>query len=394
MAEKLQILVLNQVAQAGLARLPAERYAVVAESRAPDAVVVRSRDLHGMDLGERLKAVARAGAGTNNVPVPALSKRGVPVFNAPGANANAVKELVIAGLLIGARNLAPALDFVRGLDKSAPDLERRIEDGKKAYAGGELPGQTLGVIGLGKIGSLVADAAIRLGMQVVGHDPDITVEGAWGLPSQVRRANSVDELLKVSRFVTLHVPLVERTRHLVNAKNIGLMREGAILLNFSREGVVDDAAVLAALGAGKLRCYVTDFPTAALIGAPGVVALPHLGASTGEAEENSAVMVIDTLRDYLEHGNLRNSVNFPEAVMARESPYRLAIANANVPDMLARISHAMGERRINIHNMLNKSRGDLAYTLVDVDSAVPEAALAALRAIDGVLAVRYLPLEP
>ncbi len=394
MAEKLQILVLNQVAQAGLARLPAERYAVVAESRAPDAVVVRSRDLHGMDLGERLKAVARAGAGTNNVPVPALSKRGVPVFNAPGANANAVKELVIAGLLIGARNLAPALDFVRGLDKSAPDLERRIEDGKKAYAGGELPGQTLGVIGLGKIGSLVADAAIRLGMQVVGHDPDITVEGAWGLPSQVRRANSVDDLLRASRFVTLHVPLVERTRHLVNAKNIGLMREGAILLNFSREGVVDDAAVLAALGAGKLRCYVTDFPTAALIGAPGVVALPHLGASTGEAEENSAVMVIDTLRDYLEHGNLRNSVNFPEAVMARESPYRLAIANANVPDMLARISHAMGERRINIHNMLNKSRGDLAYTLVDVDSAVPEAALAALRAIDGVLAVRYLPLEP
>ncbi len=394
MAEKLQILVLNQVAQAGLARLPAERYAVVAESRAPDAVVVRSRDLHGMDLGERLKAVARAGAGTNNVPVPALSKRGVPVFNAPGANANAVKELVVAGLLIGARNLAPALDFVRGLDKSAPDLERRIEDGKKAYAGGELPGQTLGVIGLGKIGSLVADAAIRLGMQVVGHDPDITVEGAWGLPSQVRRANSVDDLLRASRFVTLHVPLVERTRHLVNAKNIGLMREGAILLNFSREGVVDDAAVLAALGAGKLRCYVTDFPTAALIGAPGVVALPHLGASTGEAEENSAVMVIDTLRDYLEHGNLRNSVNFPEAVMARESPYRLAIANANVPDMLARISHAMGERRINIHNMLNKSRGDLAYTLVDVDSPVPEAALAALRAIDGVLAVRYLPLEP
>ncbi len=394
MAEKLQILVLNQVAQAGLARLPAERYAVVAESRAPDAVVVRSRDLHGMDLGERLKAVARAGAGTNNVPVPALSKRGVPVFNAPGANANAVKELVVAGLLIGARNLAPALDFVRGLDKSAPDLERRIEDGKKAYAGGELPGQTLGVIGLGKIGSLVADAAIRLGMQVVGHDPDITVEGAWGLPSQVRRANSVDELLKASRFVTLHVPLVERTRHLVNAKNIGLMREGAILLNFSREGVVDDAAVLAALGAGKLRCYVTDFPTAALIGAPGVVALPHLGASTQEAEEKSAVMVVDQVREYLEHGNLRNAVNFPEAVMARESPYRLAIANANVPDMLARISHAMGERRINIHNMLNKSRGDLAYTLVDVDSAVPEAALAALRAIDGVLAVRYLPLEP
>jgi D-3-phosphoglycerate dehydrogenase len=393
-AEKLEVLVLNRVAQAGLQRFPAERYALVSESRAPDAVLVRSQDLHRRALGERLKAVGRAGAGTNNIPVRELSARGVPVFNTPGGNANAVKELVIAGLLIAARNLAPALDFVRGLDKAAPDLERRIEDGKKAYAGLELPGQTLGVIGLGKIGSLVADAAIRLGMHVTGYDPDITVEGAWSLPSQVRRAASVDELLRASRFVTLHVPLAERTRHLVDAKNVGLMREGAILLNFSREGVVEDAAVLAALAAGRLRCYVTDFPTGPLIGAPGVVALPHLGASTREAEENSAVMVVDQVREYLEHGNLRNAVNFPEAVMARESPYRLAIANANVPDMLARISHAMGERGINIHNMLNKSRGDVAYTLVDVDSPVPAAALAALRAIDGVLAVRYLPLEP
>jgi len=391
--DRLEVLVLNRVAQAGLQRLPAERYALVTEARDPDVVLVRSQDLHRMVLGERLKAVGRAGAGTNNIPVPALSARGVPVFNTPGGNANAVKELVIAGLLIAARNLAPALDFVRGLDKAAPDLERRIEDGKKAYAGAELPGQTLGVIGLGKIGSLVADAAIRLGMQVIGHDPEITVEGAWSLPSQVRRAGSVDELLKASRFVTLHVPLAERTRHLLNANNLGLLRAGAILLNFSREGVVDDAAVLAALGAGRLHCYVTDFPTGALIGAPGVVALPHLGASTAEAEENSAVMVVDQVRDYLEHGNLRNAVNFPEAAMARESPYRLAIANANVPDMLARISHAMGARGINIHNMLNKSRGDVAYTLVDVDSPVPPAALAALRAIDGVLAVRYLPLR-
>jgi D-3-phosphoglycerate dehydrogenase len=393
-AAKLEVLVLNRVAQAGLQRFPAERYALVSASRAPDVVLVRSQDLRRMALGERLQAVGRAGAGTNNIPVDELSARGVPVFNTPGGNANAVKELVIAGLLMAARNLAPALDFVRGLDKAAPDLERRIEDGKKAYAGAELPGQTLGVIGLGKIGSLVADAAIRLGMHVIGHDPDITVESAWSLPSQVRRAASVDELLKASRFVTLHVPLVERTRQLINAKNVALLRADAILLNFSREGVVDDAAVLAALAAGRLRCYVTDFPTAALIGAPGVVALPHLGASTQEAEENSAVMVVDQVREYLEHGNLRNAVNFPEAVMARESPYRLAIANANVPDMLARISHAMGERGINIHNMLNKSKGDVAYTLVDVDSPVPEAALAALRAIDGVLAVRYLPLEP
>jgi D-3-phosphoglycerate dehydrogenase len=394
MAEQLEVLVLNRIAPAGLQRLDPRRYVLVEASADPDAVLVRSHDLHRASFGGRLKAVARAGAGTNNVPVPAMSARGIPVFNAPGANANAVKELVVAGMLIAARNLAPALDFVRGLDRAAPDLERRIEEGKKAYAGGELPGQTLGIIGLGKIGSLVADAAIRLGMQVVGYDPEITVEGAWGLPAQVRRATSVEELLRASRFVSLHVPLGERTRHLVNAKNLALMRDGGIVLNFSREGVVDDAAVLAALGAGKLRCYVTDFPTTALIGAPGVVALPHLGASTGEAEENSAVMVIDTLRDYLEHGNLRHSVNFPEAVMARESPFRLAIANANVPDMLARISHAMGARGINIHNMLNKSRGDLAYTLVDVDSPVPAAALGALHAIDGVLAVRYLPLEP
>jgi D-3-phosphoglycerate dehydrogenase len=390
---RFEVLVLNQVAQAGLQRFPAERYTLVTESRDPDVILVRSQDLHRRELGARLKAVARAGAGTNNIPVEALSRRGIPVFNAPGANANAVKELVIAGLLMAARNIGPALEFVRALDRSAPDLERRIEEGKKAYAGGELPGQTLGVVGLGKIGSLVADAAIRLGMQVVGYDPDITVEGAWGLPAQVRRANSVEELLKASRFVTLHVPLVERTRHLVNAKRLAAMRDGAVLLNFSREGVADDAAVLEALAAGRLRAYVTDFPTAALIGVPGVVALPHLGASTGEAEENSAVMAVDTLRDYLEHGNLRHAVNFPEASMARESPYRLSIANANVPDMLARISHTMGERGINIHNMLNKSRGDLAYTVADVDSPVPAAALAALNGIDGVLAVRYLASE-
>ena len=393
-AKKFEVLVLNQIAQHGLKRFAPERYALVKESRAPDVVLVRSHQLHGMEFGANLKAVARAGAGTNNIPVAELSRRAIPVFNAPGANANAVKELVLAGLLIAARNLAPALDFVRGLGEAAGDLDQRVEDGKKAFAGIELPGHTLGVVGLGKIGSLVADAAIRLGMHVTGYDPEITVDAAWSLPSQVRRAGSVEELLKASHFVTLHVPLAERTRHLVNAKNIELLRAGAILLNFSREGVVDDAAVLQALRHHRLRAYVTDFPSAALIGQGGVVALPHLGASTREAEENSAVMVVDQVCDYLEHGNVRNAVNYPEAVMTRESPYRLAIANANVPNMLARISHAMGSRGINIHNMLNKSRGEMAYTLVDVDSAVPAAALAELHAIDGVLAVRYLPAEP
>ena len=390
-ARKLEVLVLNPIAQVGMKRLPAERFSVVKESKAPEVILVRSQDMHGMSFAASLKAVGRAGAGVNNIPVAELSKLGVPVFNAPGANANAVKELVLAGMLIAARNLAPALDFVRNLDKN--DLEKKVEAGKKAYAGVELPGHTLGVIGLGKIGSLVADAAIRLGMHVLGHDPEITVDAAWSLPSQVRKAQSIEEVLKASDFVTLHVPLSERTRKLINAKNLDHMKHGAVLLNFSRDGVVDDAAVLKSLAAKRLHCYVTDFPAAELIGAPGVVALPHLGASTREAEDNCAVMVIDQVREYLQDGSMENAVNFPEARMARESPYRLAIANANVPNMLASISNAMGSRKINIHNMLNKSKGEMAYTLVDVDSPVPDAAIKELCGIEGVLAVRYLPVE-
>jgi D-3-phosphoglycerate dehydrogenase len=391
--KKLEVLVLNPIAQVGLRRLPAERYSIVKETKSPDVILVRSHDMHGMSFGPELKAVGRAGAGVNNIPVAELSKRGVPVFNAPGANANAVKELVLAGMLIAARNLAPALDFVRALDPGAPDLERRVEEGKKQFAGLELPGHTLGVIGLGKIGSLVADAAIRLGMHVLGHDPEITVDAAWSLPSQVRKAQTVDELLRASHFVTLHVPLVGKTRHLINAKNAEHMKTGAVLLNFSRDGVVDDDAVLKGLRSHRIRSYVTDFPSAALIGQPGVVALPHLGASTREAEDNCAVMVVDQVREYLEHGTMANAVNFPDAAMARESPYRLAIANANVPNMLAQISNAMGRRGINIHNMLNKSKGEMAYTLVDVDSPVPRDALGELHAIEGVLGVRYLPVE-
>jgi len=389
---KCEILVINSIAQVGLKRFPAERYAVVKEAKDPQAILVRSQNLHQYPFGQSLRAVGRAGAGVNNIPVPALSKRGIPVFNAPGANANAVKELVLAGMLLAARNLAPALNFVR-LQESSSDLEKKIEEGKKQFAGFELPGHTLGVIGLGKIGSLVADAAIKLGMNVLGYDPHITVEAAWSLPSQVRRAASVDELIKASHFVSLHVPLVDKTRHLVNARNLALFRSGAVLLNFSRDGVVEDKAVRQALKDGRLRWYVTDFPSPALVASEQVIALPHLGASTAEAEDNSAVMVVDEVRDYLEHGNLQNAVNFPDAAMAREAPYRLAIANANVPDMLSRISHTLGSRKINIHNMLNKSKGEMAYTLVDTDSAVPAEALADLSRLGGVLAVRYLPLD-
>jgi D-3-phosphoglycerate dehydrogenase len=391
MADRLPVLVLNQISASGLSRLPAERYRVGKDVADPAAILVRSADLHALDIPASVRAIGRAGAGTNNIPVAAMTTRGVPVFNAPGANANAVKELVIAGMLIAARQIAPALRFVAALDPAAPDLDKIVEDGKKAFSGYELQGQTLGIVGLGRIGCLVADAAIKLGMNVLGFDPEITVDAAWSLPSQVKRAASVNDVLKSAQFVTLHVPLLEATRHLVSDANVDLMRPGAVLLNFSREGVVSNAAVLEALATKRLSAYVCDFPAADLHGHPRVVALPHLGASTREAEENCAVMVVDQLRDYLEHGQITNAVNFPSVGMARESAYRVAIANANVPNMLGQISTAMANAGLNIHNMVNKSRGEMAYTLVDVDSPVQAGALEALAGIAGVLAVRYLP---
>jgi D-3-phosphoglycerate dehydrogenase / 2-oxoglutarate reductase len=347
--------------------------------------------MHAMDIPASVRAIARAGAGTNNIPVKAMSARGVPVFIAPGANANAVKELVLAGMLMAARNLPGALRFVAALDPNDAAMDAHVEDGKKAFAGFELAGHTLGIVGLGKIGCLVADAAIKLGMNVLGYDPDITIDAAWSLPSQVKRATSVSEVLKASHFVTLHVPLVDATRGLVNANNIGTMKSGAVLLNFSREGVADNTAILAALESRHLGGYVCDFPHAAINGHERVLALPHLGASTREAEDNSALMVVDQLRDFLEHGNVARSVNFPEVAMHRESPWRVAIANANVPNMLGQISTAMAQAGLNIHNMVNKSRGEVAYTLVDVDSAVQADVLSKLGSIDGVLSVRYLP---
>jgi D-3-phosphoglycerate dehydrogenase len=388
---RFEVLVLNQISDKGLQRLPAERYTVGKAVSDPVAVLVRSADMHAMDIPSSVRAIARAGAGTNNIPVAAMSARGVPVFNAPGANANAVKELVLAGMLMATRNLGPAQRFVAGLDPNLPDMDRAVEEGKKAFAGAELAGQTLGIVGLGKVGCLVADAAIKLGMDVLGFDPHITVEAAWSLPSQVRRAGGVAEVLKLANFVSLHVPLVDATRNLVNADNVGQMQAGAVLLNFSRDGIVNEAAVLAALEAGPLAGYVCDFPSPAINRHPRVIALPHLGASTREAEDNCAVMVADQLRDFLEHGNVVNAVNFPNVNMARESAHRVAIANANVPNMLGQISTAMAQAGLNIHNMVNKSRGDMAYTLVDIDSPIPPAALAAIAAIPGVLSVRWLP---
>jgi D-3-phosphoglycerate dehydrogenase / 2-oxoglutarate reductase len=319
-----------------------------------------------------------------------MSKRGVPVFNAPGANANAVKELVFAAILAAARNLVPAVEYVNALEKG-DDFDKRVEDGKKQFAGFELPGRTLGVVGLGAIGGLVADTAIKLGMKVLGFDPEITVDNAWRLPSAVKRAASIDEVIKGSDFVTLHLPLTDKTRHLIDSKRLAHAPGRLVLLNFARDAIVDEAAVAKALAEKHLRKYVTDFPSEKLRGNPGVLALPHLGASTEEAEENCALMVVDQLRAFLEEGSVCNAVNFPTVEMARESPHRIAIANANVPNMVGQISTTMAQAGLNIHNMVNKSRGEMAYTLVDLDSAVAPEVIRRLAHIPGVLSVRSVP---
>jgi D-3-phosphoglycerate dehydrogenase len=390
---KYQILTINQIAANGLQRFPQERYALGREMAEPDAIMLRSHDMHDMTIARSVLAVGRAGAGTNNIPVAAMTKRGIPVFSAPGANANAVKELVLAALLLAARNLIPAIHYVAALQPDSPGLEKQVEEGKKQFAGIELPHRTLGIVGLGAIGSMVADTAIKLGMKVIGFDPEITVEAAWRLPASVIKANRIEDLLRQSDFVTLHLPLLAATRHLLNEERLAVMKPEAVLLNFARDAIVDDHAVVTALRTRKLKAYLCDFPSAALIGQPGVVALPHLGASTEEAEENCAVMVADQLREYLEHGTIANAVNFPNVEMPRESPFRMSIANTNVPNMLGQISSAMASAGLNIHNMVNKSRGEMAYTLVDVDSPIPAAAVAAIASIEGVLAVRAIPVR-
>ena len=385
-----RILTLNNISPLGLARLPKDRFVVSDKETEPDAILVRSAKMHDTPIAESVKAVGRAGAGVNNIPVDALTKRGVPVFNTPGANANAVKELVIAGMLLAARNIGPALHFAESLSGSDAEISKAVEDGKKAYAGFELPGRTLGVVGLGAIGRLVANAGVALGMDVVGFDPGLTVEGAWQLSSSVKKANSLEDLLHASDFVTVHVPLADATKNLINAERLALMKKEAVLLNFAREGIVDAGAVRAAITGGKLHGYVCDFPMNELKNDPRVIALPHLGASTAEAEDNCAVMVADQVRDFLEHGNIRNAVNFPDVAAPRETPHRLIIANANVPNMLGRISETLGAAKLNIHDMLNRSRGDYAYTLVDLDNPITPDVWRQVTAIPGVLMARLV----
>lgn len=386
-----RIRTLNNIADAGLKRFPKDRYDVGPDTEAPHAILVRSQSMHEMQLGDELLAVGRAGAGVNNIPVDALTERGIPVFNAPGANANAVKELVLGGLFMAARNLVPAHEYVRGLAEEGEALAKAVEAGKKRFVGFELPGRTLGVIGLGAIGVEVANAAYALGMKVIGFDPKITVERAWQLSAGVQQANSIEQVLRSSDFITIHVPLTDDTRNMIGAKRLKLLKPNSVLLNFSRNGIVDESALLEALNENAIATYVTDFPTAAFKQHPRAVCLPHLGASTTEAEENSAVMVVDNVRQYLEHGNVKHSVNFPETMLPRARPDRIVIPHANMPNMVAQILSALGEEQINIADMVNHSRGTISHTIVDLDSPVSEATLARIRSIDGILSARTCP---
>jgi D-3-phosphoglycerate dehydrogenase len=385
-----QILTLNNISPLGLERLPGDRYRVGNDIKNPDAILVRSAKMHEMEIAENLKAVGRAGAGVNNIPVAKMSGRGIPVFNAPGANANAVKELVIAGLVLACRNICQAWEYTRALKGSDEELGKAVEDGKKKFAGYELPGRIFGVIGLGSIGRIVANTGVALGMKVIGYDPGLTVEGAWQLSADVKKARSIDDLLRVSDFVTFHVPLIDSTRNLINSERLRQMKNGVVILNFAREGIVDDVAVVEGLNSGKVHAYVCDFPTNLTKNHPRAITLPHLGASTQEAEDNCAVMVADQVKDFLENGNIRNSVNFPEVVVPRSTTHRFICANANVPNMLGQISEAFGQSGLNISDMVNMSRGDLAYTVVDLDSPIPPEVRGRIASIKGVLMARVI----
>ena len=383
-----KIQTLNNISPVGLERLPRESYEVASEVTNPDAILVRSAKMHDMEIGDNLKTVGRAGAGVNNIPLDKMSDKGVVVFNAPGANANAVKELVISSMLLSSRNICQAWNYVNGLPLD--NLKTAIEDGKKNYAGSELPGKTLGIVGLGAIGVQIANAAHALGMKVIGFDPSITIKSAWKLSADVEQALSVDELFSQSDFVSFHVPLVEGTKNLLNEERIALLPEGATILNFARDGIVDEDALITALEAGKVKYYVTDFPIDDKKNHERVIALPHLGASTAEAEDNCAIMVANQIKDYLENGNILNSVNFPEAKMPRAGKERLAITHKNIPNMVGQISTAVADAGANIVDMLNKSRDDVAYTLIDLESEISDTVIDNLKQIEGVLTVRGL----
>lgn len=387
-----QILSLNQISLKGLERLPRDRYEIASEFIHPEAILLRSHKLAEKDIAGSVLAIARAGAGVNNIPVAACTVRGIPVFNSPGANANAVKELVATGLLLGSRGVVAGIDYVRTLDNisDAAELNRVLEANKKQFKGKELVGKTLGVVGLGAIGSLVAEMALTLGMDVIGYDPALSVDAAWRLSSQVRKADTLSGLFGRCDFISLHLPVLEQTRGLINAELLGAVQPGTCLLNFARQEIVDQPSLLAALDSGRLRSYIADFPTPELIGRDDVILMPHIGASTEEAEDNCAIMVADQLRDFLENGNVRNAVNFPTLQLERVTGCRLSITNENVPKILGHVLSILADADINVIDMLNKSRDQIAYNLIDISGGMTDDILERIRAIKGVINVRLI----
>lgn len=384
----------NQISIKGLSRFPREKYEVASDIGHPDAYILRSHKLHGEALPASVKAVARAGAGTNNVPVADYTKLGVVVFNSPGANANAVKELVVAGMLLASRGILSGMEYVQGLTHmtDADEMGKLLEKEKSNFAGSELQGKTLGVVGLGAIGSMIAETALALGMNVVGFDPALSVEAAWRLPSQVGRMENLQSLLARSDYITLHVPAIEATKHMINADALKSVKTGAVLLNFAREAIVDAQAVVGSLDEGKLGKYICDFPEPCLLQRKDVYAMPHIGASTEEAEENCAIMAADQLMSYLEHGNIKNSVNFPSVHMERSSNAgtRITFCNANVSGVLGHVLSVLAENKVNVIDMMNKSRGDMAYNIIDVEQVPAADVIAAISAIEHVIAVRII----
>ncbi len=384
----LNIQVLNNISPLGLEKFSKKYYQVSTSDENPDAILVRSAKMHDMEIGDSLKAIGRAGAGVNNIPLKQMSDKGVVVFNTPGANANAVKELVISSMLLASRNICQAWDYVNKLPLE--NLKTSVEDGKKQYSGSELPGKTLGIVGLGAIGVEIANAASMLGMDVIGYDPSISKKNAWKISSEVQEALSLEELFSKSDFVSFHVPLVDATKNLLDAKRIALLPEGCVVINMSRDGVVDEEELIKSLDIGKVKYYVTDFPIDEKKNHDRVIALPHLGASTFEAEENCAIMIAKQVKDYLEHGNIVNSVNFPDSKMPRAGEERLAITHRNVPNMVRQITKEIAEEGANIVDMLNKSRGEFAYTLIDIEKEIPNTVIENIKQVEGILKVRAL----
>ena len=386
-----KIQTLNKISSKGLDLFSRDDYEVASEFSSPDAIVLRSFKMHDMELPSSLKAIARAGAGTNNIPIDKCTEKGIVVFNTPGANANAVKELVLTGMLLASRDVIGGVNWVQSLADKGDEVVKLVEKGKSNFAGNELKGKRLGIIGLGAIGAMVANTALELGMEVIGYDPYLSVKSAWELSSEIENATGLETLLSNVDFISIHVPLLDSTRGMFNSEKFAMMKDGVSIMNFARGGLIDDADMKKAIESGKVKCYVTDFPDINVLGVKGIIPIPHLGASTAESEENCAVMAVNQIKDYLENGNIKNSVNFPDCVLPRSvCDNRITIKNRNVPNIIGEVSTTLAKNNINICDMLNKSRGDIAFNIIDVMGDLNEAVITELQAIDGVIGVRVL----